>query len=130
MKIGLFVDVQNLYFQAIKKHTAKIDYSQLLEFCKDFGDIVIKNAYVDRKEGNEKFIIALEEMGYEIKDGNKVQLTLDAKDAQVDLIIICSNDQSFVPLYNTLKKVLVLCVNKNTLKGVETMEIPQSVMLN
>lgn len=130
MKVGLFVDVQNLYFQAIKKHTAKIDYSQLLEFCKDFGHIVTKNAYVTRKDGNEKFILALEEMGYDIKDGNKVQLTLDVKEAKFDLVIICSNDPEFLPLYNTLDKVLVLCVNKNTLKGVETMEIPQSVMLN
>lgn len=133
MKIGIFIDSNNLFFCLNKKCGArKLSYSKYLDYIKSLGTVTVPNIY-GVQVGNEAngFVYCLEKLGYNtifkrIKErSNKtdevrlrfkinwnVGIAVDALNCynSCDLFVLGSNDLNLKPLIQYLclsKKVLV-----------------------
>ena len=65
-RIGLYVDVSNLYYCIFNNMRGKLNYSKLLDFISPIGDVVIAKAYgAQVKEEAESFIAFLRGLSFE-----------------------------------------------------------------
>jgi len=135
-RIGLFVDLSNLYYCVGSVHTKKIDYVKYVDFVKQLGDIVTMVAYGSQVNGAAReFIFNLENLGFKTRFkepkvyGKKrkadwdVGLTVDAMNQlhNFDTLVLGSADGDYVPLVNHVrsqgKEVIVIgCLLSNDLK--------------
>ena len=153
-RVGLFVDVSNLYHCINSKYNKKLDYAKYLDFCKALGDITIANAY-GAQIGNQasSFLRCLRQFGYrpvyqtpktfrsnkglEHKANYDLLIAIEIVQAikDIDILILGSADGDFAPLitwaneHNT-KSIIFACNISGELKkeAHETMEIPESFM--
>lgn len=112
-RIGLFVDVQNLYYSAKNLYQAKVNFKALMDLCVADRKLIRAIAYVIRgpQSEDDNFFTALTKQGYEIKskdlqvfsDGNKkgdwdVGIVIDAikMSKALDVIVLVSGDGDFV----------------------------------
>lgn len=119
-RIGVFVDVQNMYHSAKNLYSARVNFNELLKTITAGRELVRAVAYVVKSDtGEEKaFFEALEKSGFELKikdlqvfpGGMKkgdwdVGLAIDAisLSKQLDVVAIISGDGDFEPLVNYLK---------------------------
>jgi len=119
-KLGLFVDVQNIYYTTRDAYGRSFDYRAFWQHLKSQGDIVIANAYaIERNhEAQKKFQSALRHMGFEVKlkpyiqrsDGSSkgdwdVGITIDimASVAAVDEVVLLSGDGDFALLLEHIR---------------------------
>lgn len=119
-RVGIFVDVQNMFYSAKTLHQSKIDYRKLLEEILRGRQLVRAIAYVVQKAdvNQSSFLEALRRSGYEVKekeltirdDGTskgdwKVEISLDAValEPRLDCMVLVSGDGDFVPLLRALK---------------------------
>lgn len=153
-KLGLFVDVSNVYYTLRPK---KLSYKKLIKFVEQFGQIVIAQAYGAQlgKEA-QNFLHCLRRYGYtskyrkpvEIKNGDKVikrkanwdvGITIDIVEAvlngSINTLILCSSDSDFIPLIQWCRnkgiKVLVIAcqINNELASSVDhAVEIPPSLL--
>jgi len=134
-RVGVFMDVQNLYHSARNIYKTRVNFSEVLKEAIANRQLIRAFAYVIRtKSGEEKsFFEALADLGIEprIKDlkefagGAKkgdwdVGLAIDAirTSPNLDAIIIASGDSDFVPLISYLrnhgKRVEIIAFGKTT----------------
>jgi len=68
-KIGVFVDVQNIYYTTRDALGGSFDYREFWKEISMLGEIALANAYaIDRQhEGQRKFQEALRKIGFEVK---------------------------------------------------------------
>lgn len=68
-RIGVFVDVSNIYYCVGKKYEyRKLDYRKYLEFLQDFGDLIKVIAYGSQMSNEAAgFIHCLEKIGFQTK---------------------------------------------------------------
>ena len=118
-RIGIFVDVQNIYYGAKDSFNGKIDFKKLLTNVLRERKLVSANAYVIESSVNSKgFVSCLKQLGYELKskelrvrsDGSSkgnsdIELAIDVMNIRdkVDTICLISGDGDFVPLVEYLK---------------------------
>ncbi|MFW6457535.1 MAG: NYN domain-containing protein [Planctomycetota bacterium] len=119
-RVGIFVDVQNMFYSARTLRQSKVDYTKLLQELLGNRQLVRAIAYVVHKPevDQEAFLEALRRAGYEIKireltlrdDGTArgdwdVGITIDAMTLaqKLDTIILVTGDGDFVPLADALK---------------------------
>ena len=119
-RIGVFVDVQNMYHSAKNLYGARVNFKELLRIAVANRELVRALAYVVKSDTEEEkaFFGALEKTGFELKSkdlqifpgGMKkgdwdVGLAIDAisLSKQLDVVIIISGDGDFEPLVNYLK---------------------------
>src|SRR3989338_6847944 len=119
-RIGVFVDVQNMYHSAKNLYKARVNFRELLKFVTANRELVRALAYVVKSDTEEEkaFFEALEKSGLELKikdlqifaGGMKkgdwdVGLTVDAisLSKQLDAVIIVSGDGDFEPLVEYLQ---------------------------
>ncbi len=119
-RLGIFVDVQNMFYSAKSLHQSKIDYSKLLLEIVDDRYLIRAIAYAVHKPDVDQssFTDALERLGYEIKtkelrlrpDGTAkgdwdMGIAIDsiAIAPKLDTIVLVSGDGDFVPLVEMLK---------------------------
>jgi len=119
-RVGVFVDVQNLFYSARALHHGKINFKKLLEYLVAGRELTRAIAYIVQKPESDQtgFIEALESVGYEIKSKDlKIRLDGTAKgdwdmgiaiDAlaiapKLDVVVLVSGDGDFVPLVEMLK---------------------------
>ena len=119
-RVGVFVDIQNMYYSAKNLYDSKVNFSKLLDEAVGSRQLVRAIAYVVRGPQSEEdnFFIALEKIGFEIKTralqvflgGAKkgdwdVGICMDAiRMAQkLDVVVLVSGDGDFEPLVNYLK---------------------------
>ena len=122
-RVGVFVDVQNLYYSARFMHNAKVNFRAVLQSAVQNRILVRAIAYVIRTEEvkKEAFFEALQKIGFEIKakdlqifyGGAKkgdwdIGIAMDAIELapRLDTIVICSGDGDFVPLVEHLRRAL------------------------
>jgi len=155
-RIGLFVDVSNLYYTLKREYKRKLDYAKLKEFVEDMGEIQVMIAYGASKNGcAKKFIYKLDTLGYQTKfkevktfqnatsirhkADQDVAIAVDMLNMcdRLDLIILVSADGDLLPAVETLmsKGINVLIIGCNIshdFKAVarEVIEIPQSLLEN
>ena len=68
-KIGVFVDVQNIYYTTREEFGRSFDYSSFWDEASSRGDIVLANAYSiePQDENQKKFQRALRHIGFEVR---------------------------------------------------------------
>lgn len=122
-RVGVFVDVQNMYYSARHIYNSKVNFKALLANAVDGRTLVRALAYVIRTEdlSREEFFKVLENLGYEVQakdvqtfaDGSKkgdwdIGIAMDMIEMapRLDTLVLVSGDGDFVPLVEHLKRAL------------------------
>ncbi|NVK23960.1 MAG: NYN domain-containing protein [Gammaproteobacteria bacterium] len=120
-KIGVFVDVQNIYYTTRDAFKRSFDYRQFWQYLSQQGELVVANAYAiaSNNDGQRKFQDALRHIGFEVKlkpfiqrsDGSAkgdwdVGITIDIMEAasDLDVVVLLSGDGDFELLMNKIKQ--------------------------
>ncbi len=119
-RVGVFVDVQNMYYSARALFEQKVDFGAILEEAAGDRQLVRALAYVIRaeKDSEQSFFEALQSRGYELKEkelltfygGNQkgdwdIGITIDIISMcdQLDAVVLVSGDGDFAPLMEYIK---------------------------
>src|SRR3989344_2740696 len=119
-RVGVFVDVQNMYHSAKNLHGARVNFKELLKIAVADRELVRAVGYVVKSDTEEEkaFFDALEKAGFELKSkdlqifpgGMKkgdwdVGVAIDAisLSKQLDVVVIVSGDGDYEPLLEYLK---------------------------
>jgi uncharacterized LabA/DUF88 family protein len=122
-RVGVFVDVQNLYYSAKFIHKARVNFKTLLKEAIKGRNLIRAIAYVIKADVKEEanFFDALKNFGYEVKakdlqvfyGGAKkgdwdigIAMDLIELASRLDAIVLVSGDGDFVPLVNHVKHAL------------------------
>jgi uncharacterized LabA/DUF88 family protein len=119
-RVGVLVDIQNLYYSAKALYGKKVNFQKVLEEAVGDRKLIRAIAYgIKTLEGQEeKFFEALEKQGFEVKTkdlqifpgGTKkgdwdVGITVDAikLSNSLDVIVLVSGDGDYIPLVQYLQ---------------------------
>ncbi len=120
-RVGIFIDIQNLYHSAKNLYGARVNYGELIKELKKDRKLVRALAYIVRSDpetGEESFFDALEKTGIELRSKDIQVFHSGAKKADwdvgiavdairmanmFDVIILVSGDGDFVPLVKYLQ---------------------------
>ena len=122
-RIGVFIDVQNMYYSAKNLYNAKVNFAQILKSAVAGRSLIRAIAYVIKADIKEEqnFFDALEKIGFEVKakdlqvfaGGAKkgdwdIGLAMDTIELapKLDIIVIVSGDGDYVPLLHHLRHAL------------------------
>lgn len=122
-RVGVFVDVQNMYYSAKNLFKKKVNFKSVLREAVENRKLIRAIAYVIKAgELKEKsFFEALKKIGFEVKSkdlqtfitGDKkgdwdVGIAMDTIElaSKLDTIILISGDGDFIPLVNHLKHAM------------------------
>jgi uncharacterized LabA/DUF88 family protein len=122
-RVGVFVDVQNLYYSAKFIHKARVNFKTLLKEAIKGRNLIRAIAYVIKADVKDEanFFDALKNFGYEVKakdlqvfyGGAKkgdwdigIAMDLIELASRLDAIVLVSGDGDFVPLVNHVKHAL------------------------
>lgn len=120
-RVGVFVDVQNLYYSAKAMYDSNVNFGRILEAAVNGRQLIRAMAYVIKSEAPKEqgFFDALEKAGLEIRskdiqifaDGQKkgdwdVGIAVDAIKVadRLDVVILATGDGDFNPLVTYLKE--------------------------
>lgn len=119
-RVGIFVDVANMYYSAKNLYNAKVDFGKVLSSVVSGRKLIRAIAYVIRAdvEPEQDFFMALEKQGYEVrmkdlqvfyggvKKGDwDVGIAIDAIKLadKLDVVILVTGDGDFLPLVGYLQ---------------------------
>ena len=119
-RIGVYVDVQNLYYSARNLYNARVKFNEILNEAVGDRKLIRAIAYVVKADMPEEhtFFEALEKAGFEVKvkelqtfaGGHQkgdwdVGIAMDIIKAmnKLDVVVLCSGDGDFVPLLEYLQ---------------------------
>ncbi|MBI2637008.1 MAG: NYN domain-containing protein [Parcubacteria group bacterium] len=116
-RVGVFVDVQNMYYSAKNLFEAKVNFGKVLEEAVGARELIRAIAYTVKGPQSEEdnFFAALSKIGFEVKMrplqvGAKkgdwdVGMCMDAirMAAKLDVVVLVSGDGDFEPLVSYLK---------------------------
>jgi len=120
-RVGIFIDIQNLYHSARNLHSSRVNYKELIKYVAGGRHVVRSIAYVvssDPQTGEEAFFDALENAGLELRmkdlqvypSGAKkadwdVGMAVDAikMAPSFDTVILVTGDGDFIPLVEYLQ---------------------------
>ena len=122
-RVGVFVDVQNMYYSAKNLYSAKVNFREILREAVKNRNLIRAIAYVIKADvrDEQNFFDALGKMGYEVKakdlqiflGGNKkgdwdIGIAMDTIELapKLDTVVLISGDGDFVPLIRHLKHAL------------------------
>ncbi len=122
-RVGIFVDVQNMYYSAKNLYNSKVNFAQILKTAVSNRSLIRAIAYVIKADVGEEqnFFDALEKIGFEVKakdlqifaGGAKkgdwdIGLAMDTIELapKLDTIVIVSGDGDYVPLIHHLRHAL------------------------
>ncbi|MFH0867953.1 MAG: NYN domain-containing protein [Candidatus Woesearchaeota archaeon] len=122
-RVGVFVDVQNLYYSAKNLYNAKVNFAQVLKESVAGRKLVRAIAYVIKADIKEEknFHSALEKIGYEVKSKDLQTFAGGAKKGdwdigiamdmielanKLDTLILVSGDGDFVDLLQHLRRAM------------------------
>ena len=120
-RVGVFIDVQNLYYSAKNLHGRKVNFGNIVKEAVAGRKLIRAIAYVVRTEGKDEqpFFEALYNLGIETREKNlqifstgmkkadwDVGLAVDAirLSSSLDAIILVSGDGDYLPLVEYLQK--------------------------
>jgi uncharacterized LabA/DUF88 family protein len=121
-RVGVFVDVQNMYYSAKNLYDEKVDFKEVLESASMNRKLIRASAYVIQADtpDEENFFEALRNIGYEVKIkelkefyggqkkgdwdlGMTVDMVQQAK--KLDTIVLVTGDGDFAVLVDHLKSM-------------------------
>lgn len=120
-RIGVFVDVANMYYSAKNIHGTRVNFGKILEDALADRSLVRAIAYVIKADSpdEQKFFEALDKQGFEVKmkdlqvfpGGAKkgdwdVGITIDAvrMSDRLDTIVLVAGDGDYIPLVKYLQE--------------------------
>jgi len=120
-RVGVFIDVQNLYYSARALHSSRVNFGRILELAIGKRQLIRALAYVIRSEApkEQAFFDALAKQGIEtqVKDiqifasGQRkgdwdVGMAVDAIKLadRLDVVVLVTGDGDFIPLVTYLKE--------------------------
>ena len=138
-RLGVFVDVQNMYYSAKNLYNNKVDFKKVLDAAVMNRDLVRASAYVIKADTPDEnnFFEALRKIGYEVKIkelkefyggqkkgdwdlGMTVDMIQQAK--KLDTIVLVTGDGDFAVLVDHLKsmgcRVEVMSFGKSSAKEI------------
>ena len=122
-RVGVFVDVQNMYYSAKNLYGKKVNFANILRTARGERTLIRAIAYGIRAEAmkEQTFFQALEAIGFELKvkdiqifaGGAKkgdwdIGIAMDAIETapRLDVVVLISGDGDFVPLVEHLRRAL------------------------
>ncbi|MBI2134143.1 NYN domain-containing protein [Candidatus Woesearchaeota archaeon] len=122
-RVGIFVDVQNLYYSAKNLYNTKVNFREILKTAVGGRKLIRAIAYVIKADVKDEsnFFDALENIGYEVRakdlqifiGGAKkgdwdIGIAMDAIELapRLDTIVLISGDGDFLPLLQHLRRAL------------------------
>jgi uncharacterized LabA/DUF88 family protein len=122
-RVGVFVDVQNLYYSARYIYKSKVNFRAILKEAVKGRHLIRAIAYVIRADvkDEENFFDALKNLGYEVKEKDlqvfpggarkgdwDIGIAMDMIELapKLDTVVLVSGDGDFVPLVRHLKHAL------------------------
>lgn len=123
-RVGVFVDVQNMYYSAKAIFKAKVNFKEVLKEAVSGRKLIRALAYViktDIFEKEKEFYSALSKFGFEVRSkdlqvfygGAKkgdwdVGIVIDAIEMapKLDVVILVSGDGDYIPLVQHLKRAM------------------------
>ena len=122
-RVGVFVDVQNMYYSARNLYNAKVNFASILKTSVNGRKLTRAIAYVIKADIKEEvtFFDALEKIGFEVKTkdlqvfagGAKkgdwdIGIAMDTIELahKLDTIVLVSGDGDFIPLVFHLRHAL------------------------
>ncbi len=119
-RVGIFVDVANMYHSAKNLYTARVNFNEVLKGAVDGRRLVRAIAYVIKSNSTEEqsFFEALDKVGFEVKmkdlqvfaGGAKkadwdVGIAVDAiaMASKLDVVVLVTGDGDFTPLVEYLQ---------------------------
>jgi len=119
-RVGIFVDVQNLYYSAKNLYSAKVNFGEILKTSVSGRKLIRAMAYVVKAQNldEQRFFEALDKQGFEVKmkdlqvfyGGNKkgdwdVGIVVDIIRLmnKLDVVVLVTGDGDFIPLVEYLK---------------------------
>ncbi len=138
-RVGVFVDVQNMYYSAKNLYNAKVDFKKVLNSATMNRDLIRASAYVIKADtpDEENFFEALRKIGYEVKIkelkefyggqkkgdwdlGMTVDMVQQAK--KLDTVVLVTGDGDFAVLVDHLRslgcRVEVMSFGKSSAKEI------------
>ncbi len=134
-RVGVFIDIQNLYYSAKNLHNSKVNFGKILETAVSGRQLIRAFAYVISADIPEEqpFFEALSKSGFEVKSKDiqifpggvkkgdwDVGIVIDMirLSPRVDVIVLVSGDGDYVPALEYLKNqghlVEVIAFGKST----------------
>ena len=122
-RVGVFVDVQNMYYSARALYNSRVNFKEILKEAVKGRKLVRAIAYAVKagEKEEEGFHNALSAIGFEVKlkelqifyGGNKkadwdVGLAIDAIELapKLDVVVLVSGDGDYLPLVEHLRRAL------------------------
>ncbi len=122
-RVGIFVDVQNMYYSAKNLYGRKVNFGEILKEAMKTRNLIRAIAYVIKADIEEEkaFFEALQKIGYEVKmkelqvfyGGAKkgdwdIGIAMDTIELapKLDVVVLVSGDGDFVPLVQHLKRAI------------------------
>jgi len=120
-RVGIFLDIQNIYHSAKNLHRSRVNFQELVRTLVRDRTLVRAIAYVVKSEtalGEESFFDALRKTGFELRskdiqiypDGSKkadwdIGMAVDSirMASSLDTIVLVTGDGDFVPLVEYLR---------------------------
>lgn len=119
-RVGIFVDVQNLYYSAKNLYQARVNFEELLRRAVNERQLIRAMAYVISADNADesKFFDVLRYIGFEVRQkelqsfwGGKVKgdwdvgITIDAvkMSEKLDVVVLVTGDGDFLPLVEYLQ---------------------------
>ena len=120
-RVGLFVDVQNMYYAARQLH-ARLDFGALMAAARQDRRLIRATAYVvqNRDIDQSGFLAMLQQKNYEVRrkplkirhDGSSkadwdMEMALDILELApaLDIVVLVSGDGDFVPLVSRIRSL-------------------------
>lgn len=119
-RVGIFVDVQNLYYSARNIYSARVNFNEVLKEALGGRKLIRAIAYVVKADMPEEqsFFDALEKAGFEVKakdlqtfaGGNQkgdwdvgIAMDIIKQMNKLDVVVLASGDGDFAPLLEYLQ---------------------------
>jgi len=122
-RVGVFVDVQNMYYSAKNLYNSKVNFKEILKMAVSGRKLIRAITYVIKADikDEKNFFDALNKIGYEVKakdlqvflGGAKkgdwdIGIAMDAIELapRLDTVVLVSGDGDFQPLVQHLRRAL------------------------
>lgn len=140
-RIGIFLDIQNVYYGALDNFKSKIDFRKLTESIVKGRHLVVANAYLINSDiDNTNFVNFMKQMKYNIvskdlkkrSDGSAkgnldIEMAIDiiTESDRLDTVVLVSGDGDFVALVEHLKRqnIQVEVYSFSNIKNITSQEL-------
>jgi uncharacterized protein (TIGR00288 family) len=119
-RVGVFIDVQNLYYSAKNLFNAKVNFAAILKTAVFDRKLIRAIAYVIKAQNQDeqKFFEALDKQGFEVKmkdlqifyGGHKkgdwdigIAMDIIRLSQKIDVVVLVTGDGDFIPLVEYLR---------------------------